>query len=158
MRSYFKQKLVLIYSIVVVFVFFDRFLKWYFLKYPDSFIYPDFFSWTRFHFVKNEGIAFSIYLYSPILIILTCVALYCIIIYLYRSLQQKKIAQIFALSLIFFGAFSNFYDRLAYGYVIDYIDVSYFSVFNIADSMIFSGIVIMILIEYCILRKATKKH
>ena len=37
------------------------------------------------------------------------------------------------------GAASNLYDRLKYEYVIDYIDLKWFTVFNLADSMIVVG-------------------
>jgi signal peptidase II len=46
----------------------------------------------------------------------------------------------FALFLAFLGAFSNLYDRLHYGYVIDYFDLKYFTVFNLSDVMIIIGI------------------
>ena len=43
------------------------------------------------------------------------------------------------MALIIFGAVSNLYDRLKYGFVIDYFDLKYFTIFNIADAMIFFG-------------------
>jgi len=52
------------------------------------------------------------------------------------------------LSLILGGAVGNLIDRIAYGYVIDFIDVYYESwhwpVFNIADSAISIGVVMML--------------
>ncbi len=43
------------------------------------------------------------------------------------------------------GAISNIIDRLSYGYVIDYLSLRYFTVFNLADVMISSGAIILIL-------------
>jgi signal peptidase II len=54
-----------------------------------------------------------------------------------------------SLALILGGAIGNLIDRVAYGYVIDFIDVYYqawhFPVFNIADSAISLGVFLMIL-------------
>jgi len=53
------------------------------------------------------------------------------------------------LSLILGGAVGNLIDRIAYSYVIDFIDVYYQSwhwpVFNIADSAISIGVVMMLI-------------
>jgi signal peptidase II len=54
-----------------------------------------------------------------------------------------------ALSLVLGGAVGNLIDRLLYGYVIDFLDVYYESwhwpAFNIADSAITLGVVLMLL-------------
>jgi signal peptidase II len=54
-----------------------------------------------------------------------------------------------ALSLVLGGAIGNLIDRLAYGYVIDFLDVYYqawhWPAFNIADSAITLGVVLMLL-------------
>jgi len=50
------------------------------------------------------------------------------------------------LTFIIFGAISNVLDRLRYGFVIDYLDLKYFTVFNIADIMIVGGVLGLVLI------------
>ncbi len=55
-----------------------------------------------------------------------------------------------SLTLIMAGAIGNLHDRLAYGHVIDFIQVHwqstwYFPAFNIADSAITIGVVLMLL-------------
>jgi signal peptidase II len=53
-----------------------------------------------------------------------------------------------ALSLVLGGAIGNLIDRLAYGYVIDFLDVYYqtwhWPAFNIADSAITLGVILML--------------
>ena len=53
------------------------------------------------------------------------------------------------MSLILGGAVGNLYDRVAYGYVIDFLDAYYqqwhWPVFNIADSAIVLGVGLMLL-------------
>lgn len=54
-----------------------------------------------------------------------------------------------AYTLILGGALGNLYDRIAYGYVVDFLDVYYqnwhFPAFNIADSAIFLGAVLLLI-------------
>ena len=54
-----------------------------------------------------------------------------------------------ALALVLGGALGNLYDRLAYGHVVDFLDfhwrASHFPAFNIADSAITLGAIILIL-------------
>ena len=66
-----------------------------------------------------------------------------------RRLGSGQRLQAIALALILGGALGNVWDRLAYGYVIDFIDVYYHNwhwpVFNIADSAISVGAVLLII-------------
>lgn len=74
-----------------------------------------------------------------------------LIFWLYRlTMQEKWLSLSFA--LILGGAVGNLIDRAAYGYVIDFIQVyygsSYFPTFNIADSAIFCGTALLLLITF----------
>jgi signal peptidase II len=64
-------------------------------------------------------------------------------------LQKHETFLAVALSLVLGGAIGNLIDRLAYGYVIDFLDVYYSSwhwpAFNIADSAITLGVALMLL-------------
>ncbi|OIO37961.1 MAG: signal peptidase II [Candidatus Omnitrophica bacterium CG1_02_46_14] len=53
-----------------------------------------------------------------------------------------------ALAMIAAGAAGNLYDRIRYGYVIDFLDFRVWPVFNIADSSICIGIFLMIVSLY----------
>ena len=63
-----------------------------------------------------------------------------------------------ALSLILGGALGNVIDRLLHGYVVDFIQVHYagwyFPSFNVADSAITVGAVLLILDELLRVRRA----
>jgi len=106
----------------------------------------------RLIFIKNKGIAFGLFstwehsLKTPLLLILSLVALY-FVIKLYLSSEQKKLIQI-SYGLILGGAFSNLYDRIIYGEVIDFLDFGIgnhrFPTFNIADSCITIGIILIL--------------
>jgi len=75
-----------------------------------------------------------------------------ILVYFRRLTPAQRIPQV-ALSLVFGGAIGNFIDRLARGYVVDFIDWHwwnrpdlYWPTFNVADSMIVVGVVLLILL------------
>lgn len=65
------------------------------------------------------------------------------------KLQRHETLLATALSLVLGGAIGNLIDRVAYGYVIDFLDVYYqdwhWPAFNIADSAICIGVALMLL-------------
>lgn len=74
-----------------------------------------------------------------------------LIVWLYRlTMQEKWLSLSFA--LILGGAVGNLIDRAAYGYVIDFIQVyygnAYFPTFNIADSAIFCGTALLLILTF----------
>jgi len=70
------------------------------------------------------------------------------IVWLLRKHQTEKLFS-FALAFILGGAIGNLIDRIAYGYVVDFLDFywgnSHFAAFNLADSAITCGAALMIL-------------
>jgi signal peptidase II len=58
--------------------------------------------------------------------------------------DSAKRWEVIILTFIIFGAISNILDRLIYGYVIDYLELKYFTVFNLADVMISGGAIILL--------------
>ena len=67
---------------------------------------------------------------------------------MYRSLSKSK-CLLLGLSLILGGALGNLWDRLSLGYVVDFIEFYYkdlyWPAFNIADSAITIGAILLIL-------------
>jgi len=80
-------------------------------------------------------------------IIVAVIAIGFIAVWLYRLGPQDKWVAI-ALALVLGGAIGNLIDRLLYGYVVDFIDISFgswhFWIFNIADSAISIGAVVLV--------------
>jgi len=100
-------------------------------------------------FVVNYGFAFG-FLNSPSLnqIIVSIVILSIIIYFLYLLIKTQDHFFKICLILILSGAVGNFLDRIFRGYVVDFIDIYVFNyhwpAFNIADSCISIGFVILI--------------
>lgn len=112
----------------------DRILKIIALSYITSegaVLIPKFF---YFKFYKNFGAAFSLDIPIEIIILLSLIILFFILFFLKKE-TVRKIPRYIPLFLIL-GAASNIFDRIYYGYVVDYFSFFNFSFFNIADLMI----------------------
>lgn len=103
--------------------------------------------------VRNTGAAFSFlseaggwqrWFFAGLAIIISIV----LTVWLAR-LQRNEVLLAVALSLVLGGAVGNLIDRVAYGYVIDFLDFYYNSwhwpAFNVADSAITLGVALMLL-------------
>lgn len=131
--------------LIAIFFIADRFLKALAHTRPEENIrlLGDLFS---FQFVPNRYLAFSLPVGGWPLNLLIAIIIIAIAYLLGRALARKEeIVLISGLSLVFLGALSNFLDRLRFGYVIDYLYLKYFSVFNLADSMIIAGVILLII-------------
>ncbi|MFA5022525.1 MAG: signal peptidase II [Patescibacteria group bacterium] len=123
----------------------DRILKLYFVENPTIVIGGDFF-WglLNFEFAKNFGIAFGILFTQIILVPFVVVITLILFSFLINAYQKRNFWEIGSLTFIIAGAISNLFDRLRFGYVIDYINVPWFTVFNLADCLITTGVIILI--------------
>lgn len=90
----------------------------------------------------NRGIAFSILLPSPLQEILVIAALILVCVIAFRSPINRMAAVAFG--LIIGGAAANLLNRAVFGWVTDYISVGSFPVFNLADSAITVGAILII--------------
>lgn len=102
-------------------------------------------------FAKNQGAAWGILSSSPILLL--AIRSFCILLLGYLILQKNRpFLTRLSLLLIFSGAFSNLYDTLIYGSVIDMIHLVFwgyqYPIFNIADCAISTGAVLFLVASY----------
>ena len=108
-------------------------------------IIKDFFYIT---YVRNTGAAWSIFAGETwLLIIVSLIIISFIILYIYKN-KPKCMLEKIGYSMVLGGALGNFLDRIVYGYVIDFFDFYIFGydypIFNLADSFILIGVVILI--------------
>ncbi len=89
-------------------------------------------------YVRNEGAAFSLLSGQRWLLLMVAGITVCGILW-YRRRTHLKPAVDIALGCVVGGAFGNMIDRVMQGYVIDYISVGWWPVFNLADMAIVSG-------------------
>ncbi|KAF2956064.1 signal peptidase II [Marinitoga sp. 38H-ov] len=110
-------------------------------------ILGDFLSLT---YVKNTGIAFGMFQgYSFLHGIISTIVV--TIIWVFRkNYLSKENSILFDLSTVFIigGALGNIYDRIRFNYVVDTFSVKYFSVFNVADSFVTIGGILLAIYYY----------
>lgn len=138
--------------ITAIFFVFDRFFKTIAVNYASKplKIIGEFFS---FDFARNYNIAFSLPLSGLWLSIFILIVVLGLIVFLLFLHKQNQTFQAFLIFNIILGSSSNLFDRFKYGYVVDYFDLKYFTVFNLADVMIVISILIIFYINYVSLRK-----
>ena len=97
------------------------------------------------HYVENTGAAFSIFQGQrlPLVVITSVLILEVLGAFLSGKVTNKL--YIATLSLIMAGGVGNLIDRIAHGFVVDYVDFRLinFAVFNLADACITVGTVLL---------------
>lgn len=96
-------------------------------------------------YVRNPGALFGLFSRFNSLLIIFSPAVILAILYYYLHAHPRDRLLNLALALELGGATGNLIDRLAYGRVIDFIDFKIWPVFNLADSAITAGLVLLAL-------------
>lgn len=103
----------------------------------------------RLNYVRNTGAAFSLLPNArEFLIILSVVVLTLFFIYVYNRLKSISLKTIFTISILCAGIAGNLHERIVYGYVRDFFELTFvnFPVFNISDILINIGVIILIIL------------
>jgi signal peptidase II len=96
------------------------------------------------HHVQNSGIAFGLFSQATaVVIVLTGAALLWMLVFFARSGARHPILPV-ALGLVIGGSLSNLLDRVRLGYVTDFLDLRWWPAFNLADSFIVVGVLVLL--------------
>ena len=147
--------------VAAVFVVLDQLSKWLVVAYLKPVgsvtLIPNF---LRLTYLENRGAAFGSFSeHRWVFMVFSTVAIVAVVVYLLRFAENSRLLR-WTLALIIGGGVGNMIDRVALGYVVDFIDFcgiwSY--IFNVADSCVCIGAGMMVL--YCILsmRDEAKKQ
>jgi signal peptidase II len=92
--------------------------------------------------VNNTGAAFGFLRgHTPFL---SLVSVFCVLILLWILFFKKQtLSNRAGWSLVVGGALGNLYDRFFYGYVVDFLDFRVWPVFNLADTAICVGVLVV---------------
>lgn len=147
-------------ALVVVFDQFSKQLATAFLDYARPVELLPVFDLTLLH---NTGAAFSFLANAGgwqrwFFVLLTSVVSVVLVVWIKR-LKTHETWLAIALALVLGGALGNLYDRVVLGYVVDFISVHYqqryFPAFNLADSAISVGAVMLIIDTFWLSRRQT---
>jgi signal peptidase II len=111
---------------------------------PGTVVQPVVGDWLNFVYGRNTGIAFGLLQDLPGLFTVTSILITAGAIYAYAAHLPNRSPWVqVGAGLLLGGAIGNIVDRLRLGYVVDFIQVGWFPLFNIADSAISTGVAIL---------------
>ena len=156
MLKYLNKSFIINFLIILSIFGLDRFSKAYVISINEKSLSSDLFvsKYLNINLIYNEGIAFGLLSFEEnhIYQILTTIIFIIIIILFFMifRVKTKKYEKI-GLILIVGGALGNFYDRIIYNAVPDFIDLHignfHWFIFNIADIFITIGVLWLIFLE-----------
>ncbi len=112
----------------------------------------------RLRYAENTGMAFSMLSDSRwVFMSVSSVAILAMLFYLLFACDQAPLYTV-SVSIIASGGIGNMIDRIFLGYVIDFVDVKYFAVFNGADSLVCVGAGLLALAMILDIIKEAKKE
>jgi signal peptidase II len=96
------------------------------------------------HHVQNSGIAFGLFpTATTIVIAVTAFAVGWMVVFFARSGARHPVLPV-ALGLVIGGSVSNLVDRIRLGHVTDFLDLTFWPAFNLADTFIVVGVVVLL--------------
>ena len=140
-------------ALLVSLITLDQVSKAWIYKNFEVFQSLEVFYFLNFTFVKNYGFAFSflndasLNLNALIGVLIFFICLY-LAYFIFFKIHQGSLLknQMLSFSLILAGGLGNLLDRLMYGYVIDFIDITFNPyVFNLADSYVTIGLIMYVI-------------
>ena len=149
-----KNFIINLFLVLLIFLI-DRFSKIYVIYLDKKFLGSEIFSskFLNIYLIWNEGIAFGLLSFQKenFYDILTAIILIVILSILFILTQSKGIKK-YCYLMILGGALGNFFDRLFYKAVPDFIDFHvgnfHWFIFNLADIFISIGIFFLIFLEF----------
>ena len=139
-----NKKTFLIALIVLFIDLVSKYLAYVFLQVPFNII-PNVF---RLSYATNTGAAWSMFSNHTYLLNIVSIVIL-VFIFMYNKSFKNNIRNNIAFGLIYGGILGNLFNRLFNSYVIDFIDFTIFGydypIFNIADSAVVIGIILLII-------------
>lgn len=124
------------FSLIFVLFLFDQFSKRFAVATLEFFNPVDVIkSCLSFELVFNYGAAYGIFQHQRTFLLVVAIT-FILGLLLFSSYFIQSIYSKWAVIFLLAGAFGNMIDRLILGYVIDFIDIKLFPVFNFADIFI----------------------
>ena len=155
-----NKKFFISLSVISICFILDRLSKIYIINFFINNPVQDYFvnSYTNFVLIWNKGIAFGLFQSESFFHHLVSFIIFCIILLIiYIVIKSNKFFEIFCYSMIIGGALGNFFDRLYYNAVPDFIDLHYdnfhWFTFNVSDICITIAIVLLLSVDLIKIKK-----
>lgn len=149
MKKYFKAYLFL-FLVASIIIGIDQYTKylvrsniemWTGVWAPWDWIIP----YARIIHIPNTGVAFGMFQDKSWLFTILASIIAIVIIIYFPQVPESDWSLRLAMGLQFSGAVGNLIDRITIGHVTDFISIGNFAVFNVADSSITVGVIVLII-------------
>ncbi len=130
-----KRSLLTNLLLILFLVILDQITKDYFINKNIKI-----FEYLSFNFVANTGAVFGLFKGFNWIFLIISILVGCFIVYYYKKEKRLRLSFNFILA----GVAGNLIDRISRGYVVDFIDLKAWPVFNLADSYIVIGAAILV--------------
>ena len=103
-------------------------------------------SLLKLHYVQNTGAAWSLFRDSTFMLAIFSVLLLALLAVWFWLTSPEHFWQRLALSMVMSGALGNMVDRFRQGYVVDFLELPHWPVFNVADMLLCCGVAALALL------------
>ena len=132
-----------IFGLACLIIVFDQFSKFLVARYLGKSV-PIISNIFHLTYIHNTGAGFGILKGKNTLLIFVALMIIGAVLFYYDKLKNKAIVH-YSVGLILGGAIGNLIDRIRLGYVIDFLDFRIWPAFNVADSAVSIGAILMII-------------
>lgn len=101
-------------------------------------------NFIKFDYVENQGAAYGIGQGKQIVFILIAIFVVISVIWFVLHINHKHKVIFYSMAFLLAGTVGNCLDRIFNGYVVDFISIKNFPVFNLADVFIVCSIIIIV--------------
>ncbi len=105
------------------------------------------FGFLKIHLIKNTGAGFGILQGRTGWLAVISLIVAVLMIYFYKEVGESKLEQV-SYAMFFGGVVGNLIDRVLRGFVIDFIDLGWWPVFNVADIAIVIGAIGLVIYSF----------
>jgi len=141
-----KNKYITVFSLTIIIILIDQITKFLIktnFKLNESLpLIKNIFHLT---YIRNFGAGFGILQQQKWILVFISLIVIGVIFYYFDRVKEKEILLQVLVGFILGGTIGNLIDRLAYGFVIDFIDFRIWPIFNFADSFVTIGVIGLII-------------
>ena len=155
MLNFLKKSFYINFFIVISIFVLDRVTKMYVINFYDNNLGNDLLNskYLNIRLIWNEGIAFGLFSFDEkVLYNILTFLIGLVILIIFFMLRTNEGLKKYSLLIILGGALGNFYDRVFYNAVPDFIDFHignyHWFIFNVSDIFITLGVIFMIILEF----------
>ncbi len=141
--------------IILITFFLDRASKYYILKHFNYGVPYEVLPFFQLTYVENTGVAFGMGQGGNLFFMISTVLILGALLWMRRKWEKEEPDNLklkVGLALVISGALGNLYDRIAYGFVVDFLDFFvggwHWPAFNVADSCICVGAFLLALSQW----------